>query len=367
MTALRPKNPLPPEKGEIPQGKGAHLLVIRLSAMGDVAMMFPVLKVLTDTYPQLKITILTRPFFKPLFISLDNVTVYEADINGVHSGVIGLSRLAKELRDLEIDAVADLHNVLRSNILKSVFYFYGIPVHQINKGRAEKKALTSTKNKVFEQLKATHQRYAEVFTELGYPVDISTYKPLVKLSLPNEIKKVAAKDRLKWIGIAPFAQHNSKVYPLDLMDKVLEKLSTNHRIFLFGGGREEAEKLEDFAAKFENTRCVAGKFSFEEELALISNLDLMLSMDSGNAHLAAIFGIPVVTLWGVTHPYAGFRAFNQPMENCILPDLEKYPAIPTSVYGNKVPEGYEDAMRTISPQKVIQKVLEILEVPRRRV
>jgi len=65
-------------------------------------------------------------------------------------------------------------------------------------------------------------------------------------------------------------------------------------------------------------------------------------------------------MWGVTHPYTGFKAFNQPMENCILPDLDLYPKIPTSVYGNKVPEGYEEVMRSIPPEKVIQKVLENL-------
>ncbi|MGB8705440.1 MAG: glycosyltransferase family 9 protein [Gillisia sp.] len=366
MTAARSHIPLPPEKGEIPQGKAAHLLVIRLSAMGDVAMTFPVLKVLTETYPQLKITVLTRSFFKPLFNLLNNIEVYEADIKGVHSGVIGLSRLAKELRDLEIDAVADLHDVLRSNILKSVFYFYGIPVQQINKGRAEKKALTSLKNKVFQPLKSTHERYAEVFLNLDYPIDLNSYVPVSKLPIPEEIKNSTANDRLKWIGVAPFAQHPSKVYPLELMKTVLEKLSKKHRIFLFGGGKEESDALEDFAANFENTSSVAGKLSFKKELALISNLDAMLSMDSGNAHLAAIFGIPVVTLWGVTHPFAGFRAFNQPMENCLLPDLEKYPLIPTSVYGNKFPSGYEKVMETIAPEQVSQKVLEVMKVPRRK-
>lgn len=96
---------------------------------------------------------------------------------------------------------------------------------------------------------------------------------------------------------------------------------------------------------------------------MISNLDGMLSMDSGNAHLAAMYNVPVITLWGVTHPFAGFGAFNQPMENHLLPDMERYPAIPTSVYGNKVPEGYEDVMRTIPPERVVAKVLDVLGEP----
>ena len=345
---------------EIPKAeRAAHILVIRLSALGDLAMIVPVLRVVTAKYPNLKITVLTRAFFAPVLKGIQNVDVFEADIKGLHSGIFGLYRLAKELRNLGINAVADLHNVLRSKVLKFVFYFYEIPVKQIDKGRAEKKSLTSEKDKIFEQLKSTHQRYADVFAELGYPIDLKNHQYPPKQILSQKISEITGTNSLKWVGVAPFAQHDSKVYPLDLMEEVLNKLNQSGKlkIFLFGGGKSETEKLEELASKYENVISIAGKLKFEEELALISNLDVMLSMDSGNAHLAAMYGVPVITLWGVTHPYAGFKAFDQPIENCILPDLQKFPKIPTSVYGNLVPEGYEDVMRSIPPEKVVEKIL----------
>lgn len=341
---------------------GKHILVIRLSALGDVAMVVPVLSVLVYTYPQLQITVLTRSFFRPLFSHLPNVSIYEADVDGIHSGVLGLGTLARDLRDEGIDVVADLHDVLRSNVLKSIFYFYGIPFYQIDKGRAEKKALTRENNKIFKPLKSTHERYADVFGKLGYPLDLSKYTPPIKRKLIPRIEELVGRDRKKWIGIAPFAQHESKFYPSDLMEEVIRYFSENGktRIIFFGGGEGEREKLEAWEERFPNTVSIVGKLRFAEELSLISNLDLMLSMDSGNAHMAAIYGIPVVSIWGVTHPFLGFKAFNQPLENCILPDLDKYPKIPTSVYGNKVPEGYEDVMRSIPPETVIKKIEEIL-------
>lgn len=344
------------------QGKGMHILVIRFSAMGDIAMIVPVLSVLVKKYPGLTITVLTRHFYAPLFSHIPNVRIYEADLEGVHDGVLGLGTLARELREEEIDAVADLHDVLRTNVLKSLFFFYGILFKQINKGRPQKKALTRENNKEFKQLKSTHQRYADVFEELGFPIDLSEYTPPPRRELLPKVYEVIGKQSQKWLGLAPFAQHDSKCYPKDLMEEVLAELSSrgNIKIIMFGGGDAEKEQLEEWENKFSNCISVVGKLRFSEELSLISNLDAMLSMDSGNAHLAAIFGIPVISIWGVTHPFAGFRAFNQPMENCILPDLEKYPKIPTSVYGNKVPEGYEDVMRSIPPEKVVQKVLENL-------
>ena len=82
----------------------------------------------------------------------------------------------------------------------------------------------------------------------------------------------------------------------------------------------------------------------------------MLSMDSGNAHIAAMYGVPTITLWGVTHPFAGFMPFGQPIERAILPNLARYDQIPTSIYGNKVPPGYEKVMHTISPDTVIAAI-----------
>lgn len=341
------------------KAEGKHILVIRFSAMGDVAILVPVLRAVTATYPHLKITILTRKFFKPIFKDLQNIKVFEADLKGKHKGIFGLKKLAGELKDQKIDAVADVHNVLRSNILKNFFFFYGIPVKQIDKGRVEKRSLTAEKDKDIKPLKPTYQRYADVFASFGYPVDLSSPQFPEKPILSSTILKITEKkSEFQWVGIAPFAQHEGKVYPVDLTEIVINILCKEEKlkIFLFSGGGEEAKKLKLLSSNLPGVIAVSGELDFEEELDLISNLDVMISMDSGNAHLAAMFGVPVVTLWGVTHPFAGFAAFDQPDENNILPDLEKYPKIPTSIYGNVIPEGYEDVMRSIPPEKVVEKV-----------
>ncbi|NNE75475.1 MAG: glycosyltransferase family 9 protein, partial [Pricia sp.] len=285
--------------------------------MGDVAMTVPVLSALTKQYPRLKITVLTRAFFGPMFAQLPNVTVYEADVKGRHKGIVGLYKLYKELRPLQIEAVADLHNVLRSNVLKVYFRTGGIPFFQIDKGRKEKKALTSWKNKLFAPLKTTHERYADVFNEMGYPIDLTMASALAKESLSDKILKLIGTDAKKWLGLAPFAAFEGKVYPTHLMEAVIEELhqTKNYKILLFGGGQSEERQLNNWQEKFDNCINVVGKLSFSEELALISNLDGMLSMDSGNGHLAAMYGIPVITLWGVTHPYAGFNPFGQNSAN----------------------------------------------------
>jgi len=150
------------------------------------------------------------------------------------------------------------------------------------------------------------------------------------------------------------------MYSLDALENVIESLSMQHKILFFGGGNQEIEILNTLASKYDNVINLAGKLSLDEELDVISNLDVMLSMDSGNAHIAAMLGKKVVTIWGVTHPFAGFSPFNQPEDYALLADREQYPLIPTSVYGNKYPENYLEASKTISPQQIIDKINSIL-------
>lgn len=337
--------------------KQIHILVIRLSAMGDVAMTVPVIRALTTQYPNVKITVLTRSFFKPFFKNIPNVCVFEADIKGKHKGVFGLWKLSKALKKTQFDVVADLHNVLRSKILK--FFFFGKKVVQIDKGRQEKKALIE--GELFEPLTTTHQRYADVFTQLGFQIELNSPTFPKKANLDSKVFQHMSLDSKKWIGIAPFAAFKGKMYPLDLMEKVIENLIKEHKVILFGAGNSEATILERIANQYDGVINLAGKYSLDEELEIISNLDLMLAMDSGNAHLAAMLGVKVITIWGVTHPYAGFLPFNHPIDSGVLADRTQYPKIPTSVYGNKFPKGYENAMRSISPAQIISKILVALK------
>ena len=339
---------------------------MRLSAMGDVAMTVPVLRAFVSQYPQVKITVISRPFFKPFFEGIPNLSFFAFDEKERHNGFLGLLRLFQDLKRLNIDAFADLHNVLRSKITRNLFALSGKKVASVDKGRAEKKALTQPENKVFQQLPTMFERHVKVFEQLGFTIDlpsrsVGTLFP-EKAVLSPEILVLIGTNYQKLIGIAPFAQYHSKVYPLDLMQEVINKLAldTTNTILLFGGGKKEIEILDSLAANKENVINMAGKIKFQQELQLINNLDVMLSMDSGNAHIAAMFGVKVITLWGATHPFAGFAPFNQPIENALVSDRNLFPKLPTSVYGNKKVAGYEDAMRTILPETIVLRIKKVL-------
>lgn len=342
-----------------------HILVIRLSAMGDVAMTVPVVRSLTEQHVKVKVTVVSKTAYRPFFDDMPHVAFFEADTEGRHKGFFGLLRLFKELNKLHIYAVADLHNVLRSKIITKLFSLRGKKTATVDKARKEKTALTSLdpSKKVVEPLLPMTQRYARVFGQIGFGIKLEDHVFPEKKPLTLDILEHTGLKAGTWIGIAPFAQHNSKVYPKKQMQQVIDALAAvpGYRLMLFGGGRQEISQLKKYANDRENILVVAGIMNLKQEMKLISNLDLMLSMDSGNAHIAAMLGVKVVTLWGATHPYTGFAPFNQPVDYALTSDREKYPLIPTSVYGNKIVKGYEDAMKTIAPETVVNKIKEILK------
>lgn len=324
-------------------------------------MTVPVIKALTQQHPTIKITVVSKAFLAPLFEGIEHVDFFAAEVTSKHKGLYGLFRLYQELKKLQPTHFADLHNVLRSKVVRTFFQlFSSIKVSTIDKGRKEKKLLTAETTKTIQQLKTSHQRYVDVFSDLGFTIDLKkvildTY-PLNSVN----ISKLGNKTK-PWIGIAPFAAFQSKTYPLDLLEQVINQLTKNDiQLFLFGGNNDR-EALEKIEKKYNNTTSLAGKLNgLRNELNIIENLDIMLSMDSGNAHLAAMKNVKTITLWGNTHPYAGFAPFNQPEDFCILPDLEKFPLLPCSIYGNKTFDGYENVMRSISPDKIVKKIASLL-------
>ena len=338
----------------------ARILIIRFSALGDVAMTVPVVVSLARQYPQHEVVVLSRRAWAPLFRGVAaNVRFAGADLKGEHRGVRGLNRLYGELKALRPDAVADFHHVLRSEYLAVRFRLAGVPVASIRKGRAEKKALTRARGKMLKPLEDSFHRYADVLARLGYPVELQ-FRSICPQghAAPPEVLALAGSRHVgvKWIGIAPFARHAGKVYPLELQEQVVAHFAArpDAEVFLFGGGAEEQAVLDGWAARYPGVHSVAGKADLRTELSFIGQLDVMLSMDSANMHLASIAGVPVVSVLGATHPYAGFMGWGQQPDNAVQLDM---PCRPCSVFGQKpCLRGDYACLRNIPPVRIVEAV-----------
>ncbi len=328
--------------------------------MGDVAMTAPVVARLREDYPDIKITVMTRPLFRPFFVGVEGVEFLCPDFKGRHKGLAGLWRLWREAG--KFDLVADLHDVLRTKILRKLFLLCGARVAHIDKGRAGKRRLTKLGYKACGPLKTSVERYREVFLSLGLSVGPVGRPERVRLPLSDAAGALAGERSggVKWLGVAPFAQHKGKIYPLEMMTEVIRELAGREglKIFIFGGGSEEKEYAERIESDIPGVVSVIGKLPLSEELALISNLDAMLSMDSSSMHMASLFGVPTVSVWGATHPFCGFYGLGQDPALAIGLDME---CRPCSVYGNKpCRKGDYPCMRGIAPEVIVRKVEETL-------
>lgn len=330
-----------------------RILVIRLSAMGDVAMCVPVLLALHKKYSNVEVITLSRKRFKSILQPLPNVAFVEAQVDDVHKGFLGLWKLAKTLKSHNIEAVADFHGVLRSSILRKFLNKSATAV--IDKGRSDKKKLVNDPS-FFKPLKHTTERYADVLRDLGFEITLED-DFLQKRSVSTQIHQKIGTNTSKWIGFAPFAAHRTKALSLQKAIEITKEIcKLEHvQVLLFGGGTAEHQMLDQIT-KHTSAINLANQFTFEEELDLISNLDVMIAMDSGNGHLAAMYGIPVITLWGNTHPYAGFAPYAQPPENQLTVDLDAYPKVPTSIFGKTIVDGYETVTDTIDTTLIIQRL-----------
>lgn len=331
--------------------------------MGDVALTAPVIHAALEQNPHLEIKYLSRGFFQPLFNLYPSFSFKSADLKGKHKGINGLRKLYKELKVEKFDAVLDLHDVLRTKILRSFFRLAGVPVYVIDKGRKEKQELIAGKIP-FQALKHTQIRYVEVFKKAGVQVELKkdAFLTIEVNSKVEQFINASIGQYQKIIGIAPFAAHKSKELGLPKIKALIQALTQEEENFvvLFGGGEQEQQLLEELANQFSNCESIVGKLKFEEELMLMSKLEVMVAMDSGNMHLAALVNTKVVSIWGATHPYLGFSPYNNEAYMVQVPK-EELPCRPCTVYGKLKSEADQQCAQQAMEKISIEMILEAMK------
>ena len=343
------------------------ILMIRFSALGDVAMLAPIVQEVVTALPDAHVTVMSRPFCAPIFAGLgERVHFLGVDIKGEYKGIRGLSKLFARLKAEKYDYVADMHGVLRTHYLSMRFRMAGYRVAKIDKRRAERRALTAKgNNKRMKQLSTSFEKYREVLRKLQIPgieaIDkVKHDTPVMTFThIDPEVAMMLNGIEGKAIGIAPFAAHKGKILPIEKTEKVIEKLiakDPKNKIFLFGGGGEEREIMTQWQQKWQGNVIAASSLlnSMAKELQLMSKLNVMISMDSANMHLASLVGTRVVSVWGATHPYAGFLGWQQREDDCVQIAM---PCRPCSVFGNKPCERGDFAcMNNIDEEQIINRI-----------
>ncbi|HKZ39202.1 MAG TPA: glycosyltransferase family 9 protein, partial [Chryseolinea sp.] len=261
------------------------ILVLRFSAMGDVVLLVPVIRSFVAAYPDVEVTVVTRPKFASFFTDIERVVPFPADVDNTYNGIFGMRELFKKLLlKGSYEVVIDMHDHIRTIMLRNLFKIFFTRVVIFQKGRRAKRAISRKTNKSTTPLIHTVERYRLAFEKAGFTFPILP-PPFFKIkeTIKNEVAEWLQKNNVskneRWVGVAPFAKHTSKIWPLDnyiqVMSNLIEKSLV--KFFLFGGGEKEVMYFETLRAKFPD-RCivVAGQLKLKQELALMEKLDLML-------------------------------------------------------------------------------------------
>lgn len=340
-----------------------RVLVQRYSALGDIFILLPILQQLKMHYPEIELGFISKPFVEPLFKELD-IKFYPAKTKGKHKGLKGLNRLARELaKDFKPDLVIDAHSVLRSMILSRSFQLQGIKVESIRKERKARKQFLKASAESRIPLQAFSQLHLDTLARAGFkfPFDRNNI-PIAPYSLGSETAVWWEQNKASQnIGLAPGARHLSKAWPSHhFIDLLRETKKADRRFFLFGGP-DEVESLKKIGEESgADYQVIAGKFSLDQEIALCKNLNAFVSNDSSNMHLAAWSGIPVISLWGGTHPTAGFAPYGNEDLQMGLAD-EALDCRPCSIFGtSECKRGDFACLQDLKPNSVAEKLRSVL-------
>ena len=339
-----------------------NILIPRFSAMGDVAMLAAVVRLAARQNPDVRFCVVTRKGFELFFTFgafAENIEVRGVDLKqSRYKGIIGMWRLTSEcVAQWHPEAMADMHRSLRTRLMSLFMTLRGRRVRHLDKQRSARRALTARYDKNMTPLRPMTECYADVLRRLGMKVALGDR--VLKGPFPSSFFASNVRPGRKAVGVAPFARHEGKIYPAELMESVVKALAAEGiGVFIFGGGEREREVAERWSAAYDGVVPVIGRLDMAGEMALISNLDAMVSMDSASQHIASLVSVPVVSVWGATHPAAGFYGYGQDRAAAVELDME---CRPCSVFGNRpCYKGEYPCMRDIAPKDVTRKVLELV-------
>lgn len=330
--------------------KSDRILVVRLSAMGDVAMTVHAVAALRHSYPDVAITVLTRRAWVPFYRDIERIDFLTLEGANGEKGFKRVCRLAGEAAASGVTHVADLHDVLRTKLLRTLLRLRGCRIARIDKEKALKQRATRPTDKDLTPLRHSVERYADVLARVGYPIDLP-YVERHSRVLPSPFGE---RTEGRWIGIAPFSKQEGKTYPSPLREQLVEQAAEKFdRVFVFSGGGAEREFAGTMESRHKNVTAVFGRIRLDEEVDLMANLDAMVSMDSSAMHMASLVGTPTVSVWGATHPATGFYGWGGDAENQVQLDL---PCRPCSVYGEKPCQFGDYRCMHIAPERIIERL-----------
>lgn len=306
--------------------------MIRLSAIGDVLLTFPVLLGIKEKYPEAEIHFLTKEEHLPL------LQLLPFEVKGV-ALQSSISATARRLKNQRFDQIIDLHNNLRTLLLQwSMVRFQW---SRVKKHNATKWRMTYFKTNNLWVPSIVERYAAAAKVELTRTPMVLNLEQAAPFSLPDAYAV--------WVLGAKF---KTKQFPLE---KIRETLAFCDVPIVMLGGKEELTMASTLSQEFPWIINIVGKTDFFQAASVLSQAKLVVTNDTGLMHLASFYNPPMLCLWGNTVPGFGMGPYGcDKVEHFQVTDLSCRPC--SKIGYKECPKGHFKCMMHQDSSLLAQKI-----------
>ncbi|UOQ52985.1 glycosyltransferase family 9 protein [Hymenobacter cellulosivorans] len=317
------------------------ILVLRFSSIGDIVLTTPVVRALKQQVPGAQVHYCTKPAYR----SIIEPNPY---VDKAHYLTGSLAELVAELKQEQFDFVVDLHNNLRTSILKLRL---GVKSASFDKLNWQKWLLVNAKMDVLPRVHIV-ERYLAAAAPLGVQDDRQGLDYFIPPQDEVDLATLPAGFQRGYVAFAIGAQHATKRLPTERIIELCAQLG--RPVVLLGGPEDEStghiveQALENSPTYNLATAPVynaCGRYSLNQSASLVRQAQLVVSHDTGLMHIAAAFRKEIFSVWGNTVPEFGMYPYRTEFRVLEVPGL---PCRPCSKIGYaKCPQGHFRCMRDI--------------------
>lgn len=318
------------------------ILILRFSSIGDIVLTTPVIRCIKQQVPGAEVHYCTKKAFQSILAN-------NPYVDKVHVLGENLSDLVQELKAENFDYVVDLHNNLRTRIIKTRL---GKPSRSFNKLNYEKWLMVNFK---LNRLPDVHivQRYLDAAAALGVKDDGGGLDYFIPAKNEVDVHTLPEGFQQGYVAFAIGAQHYTKRLPTERIIELCERLQ---QPVILLGGKEDAATGEEIASYFQKQTTnneqrttiynACGKYSLNGSASLVRQATQVVSHDTGLMHIAAAFGKDIISVWGNTIPEFGMYPFRTKYKVLEVQGLSCRPC--SKIGYSKCPKGHFKCMRDIS-------------------
>lgn len=330
------------------------ILILRFSSIGDIVLTTPVIRCIKQQVPGAEVHYCTKSAFQSILAN-------NPYVDKVHVLGNSLKELVQQLKVENFDYVVDLHNNLRTRIIKTRV---GKPNKSFNKLNFEKWLIVNFK---LNRLPDIHivNRYLDAAAALGIHDDGKGLDYFIPAQDEVDIQTLPEAFQNGYVAFAIGAQHYTKRLPAERIIELCARL--NQPVILLGG-KEDAATGNEIAAHFDtqhpthNTRATTnneqritiynacGKYNLNGSASLVRQASQVVSHDTGLMHIASAFQKDIISVWGNTIPEFGMYPFRTKYKVLEVNNLSCRPC--SKIGYSKCPKGHFKCMRDISFEKL---------------